>query len=424
MIGAVRPPCGFHNLMTCWNNLLGRNCFPVSAITGGWNLITERYMEPQRHYHTLVHLDELLTHFSTVEQEMGSNTFSDRDSVLFTLFFHDAVYDPHAKDNEEQSAVLFAQFSKNKLPAPTIEKVSSFILQTKSHLSVLESAPQDLLYFLDMDLAILGAPKERYIRYADEIRSEYKHVPHDLFAKGRSGVLRNFLGQRLFKTPFFRERLELRARVNLQWEIMRLKSPELAACRLTITDAPELKKLESSLRRDTLKLTDVDVGYCAVMNMDMSLCIKDRGDRIISYVLTTMVEDEHVPYSLKARELHEACGKHLLVHSVFTLPEQRHRGFATALMNQVIGIASERNMTRVTTWCPKELVGYFLALGFTQSREVLDVPCILTAPPPEKPEKGEKGEKIEKGSFAAGTGATFSPSVTVEMSLNLLGFKM
>jgi predicted metal-dependent HD superfamily phosphohydrolase/GNAT superfamily N-acetyltransferase len=362
-------------------------------------------MEPQRHYHTLVHLDELLAHFHGFENFLARNqkeAFSDRDSILFTLFFHDVVYDPRAKDNEEQSAALFAEFAKQALADSLIDKVVSYILQTKTHMNVLASAPLELLGFLDMDLAILGAPKERYIRYADEIRAEYKHIPHDLFCKGRSAVLKSFLGQRLYKTTYFYEKLEQRARMNIQWEIMRLRSPELSACRLTITDTPELKKLEASLRRDSLKLNDVDVTYCAVVNMDLSLCYKDRADRIISYILTTVVEDENVGYSLQQRELHEPCGSHLLLHSLVTVPDQRHRGLAMALVNHIITLAAERHMTRITTWCPKDVAGLFLALGFTQLREVPEVPCTVSS----------------------AASDTRNSSVTVEVSLNLLGLKL
>jgi predicted metal-dependent HD superfamily phosphohydrolase/GNAT superfamily N-acetyltransferase len=382
-------------------------------------------MEPQRHYHTLVHLDELLRHLRDFElSPTGAKIqpLSDKDAVLFALFFHDIVYDPTAKDNEEQSATLFTDFAAGTL--------SAYILQTKTHMNVSESAPFDLRCFLDMDLAILGAPKERYLRYADEIRAEYRHVPHDLFCKGRGAVLRTFLGHsRLYKTAFFHEKLEVRARTNLQWEITRLRSPELSAVRLTITDTAEIKKLEGTLRRDSLKLNEVDATYCIACNMDLSLCFKDRtSNQIIAYVLTTVVDDETVGYSMQQRQLHEPCGKHLLLHSLVTLPEQRHRGLALALVNTIITLAADRGISRITTWCPKGLVNLFLPVGFVQVREVLDVPCIIQPPSDALAKSVVSNNSIasnnSNSSFSSPAAALLGPetSVTVELSLNLCGF--
>ena len=431
----------FAGLHTVWNSLCGRYGFSAPEISAGWKAISERYTEPQRHYHTLVHLEELLTQYSLVESAKGlkDGGLSDPDSVLFTVFFHDIIYDPKAKDNEERSADLFEAFAtRHNLPQPITQKVMSYILQTKTHLSVSESAPKDLHYFLDMDLSILGSSKERYMKYADEIRAEYKHYPHDLYQKGRAAVLKGFLGvPRLFKTDFFWERLEQRARSNLQWEIVRLRSPELAACKLNITDTAELKKLESSLRRDSLRLTDTGVTYCVVMNMDLCLAYKDRADRLLSYVLTTCVEDV-TDYSMEQRELHEAClGSHLLLHTVVTQPDQRHRGLATGLINQLISMASERKMTKITTWCPKESAGYFAVLGFVQTRELPDVPCTTVLAASSSPSSGTAGSTSSFGAPASYTSFSSSPSTAaggagdaarvqttaVEMSLNLLAMK-
>jgi predicted metal-dependent HD superfamily phosphohydrolase len=55
------------------------------------------------------------------------------------------------------------EFSKSSaLNETDIERVSNFILATKSHL-LCESTDKDLLLFLDFDLLVLGSSKEEYV---------------------------------------------------------------------------------------------------------------------------------------------------------------------------------------------------------------------------------------------------------------------
>jgi predicted metal-dependent HD superfamily phosphohydrolase len=72
----------------------------------------------------------------------------------------------------------------------------------------------------DADLAILGAPREKYVQYAQAIRQEYVHVPSAEYHVGRSRVLHSFLDREsIYRTPYAREHWEERARENLASEI-------------------------------------------------------------------------------------------------------------------------------------------------------------------------------------------------------------
>lgn len=69
---------------------------------------------------------------------------------------------------------------------------------------------------LDLDLAVLGAPRAIYDAYAAAIRREYAMVPDAAWRTGRAGVLDRFLDRpRLYQTGHFHERLESAARANL-----------------------------------------------------------------------------------------------------------------------------------------------------------------------------------------------------------------
>ncbi|HWA25203.1 MAG TPA: hypothetical protein VG734_05960, partial [Lacunisphaera sp.] len=81
----------------------------------------------------------------------------------------------------------------------------------------------DAALLLDIDLAILGQPAERFWQYEAAIRQEYAWVPAVTFAEKRAEILRKFLERpALYQTPAFRTRYETTARANLKAAIERL----------------------------------------------------------------------------------------------------------------------------------------------------------------------------------------------------------
>lgn len=167
---------------------------------------------PARHYHNWRHLTECL-----VELGRARSHFRDcnLNAVEMALWFHDVVYEPRAKNNEEKSAEGATYLLKQgKAPEKLIEKVSALILATKTHP---HEADPDTALLLDIDLSILGQPPERCQIYEGAIRSEYQWVPFAIFAHERRKILARFLEREsIFLTPYFRDRYEAQARVNLQ----------------------------------------------------------------------------------------------------------------------------------------------------------------------------------------------------------------
>lgn len=107
------------------------------------------YSEPYRAYHNLTHLHECLVALDASGAESASARI-----VELALWFHDAVYDPKAGDNEEQSAELaVSTLSDASVPGRTIDEVRRLVLATKSH-EFDGSTTQSLM--LDGDLSILG----------------------------------------------------------------------------------------------------------------------------------------------------------------------------------------------------------------------------------------------------------------------------
>lgn len=64
-----------------------------------WAEIERNYSISKRHYHTLQHLDFLFAQLTEVKGEIQN-----WDTILFTLFYHDIIYNSLRSDNEEKSA--------------------------------------------------------------------------------------------------------------------------------------------------------------------------------------------------------------------------------------------------------------------------------------------------------------------------------
>ncbi|KAN0003723.1 hypothetical protein ACTFIZ_009882 [Dictyostelium cf. discoideum] len=189
-----------------------------------WNIINERYNEKQRFYHNLTHINELLN----LEEQFNSK-LKKSEVIQWSIWFHDIIYDPSKSDNEEQTAKLFIDFSKDvKLSDQVTSDVNKYILATASHTKVNsdEEKDTDLLYFLDMDLSILGTEKSVYNEYSDAIKKENSHIPDDKYSIGRSKILPSFVDagyQSLYKTNEFKEIYGKKAINNLKNEIKKLQ---------------------------------------------------------------------------------------------------------------------------------------------------------------------------------------------------------
>ena len=171
------------------------------------------YAEPARAYHTARHvgaclalLDELATALSLDDAV--------RAEIEAALWFHDAVYDPRARDNEERSAAWADQaLREGGADVGVAERVASHVRATRDHSATSEAAA----LVVDIDLSILGSPWPKLVRFEEEIRREYAWVSRQEFIIGRAAVLRRLLARpHVYRTPVARERFEARARVNLR----------------------------------------------------------------------------------------------------------------------------------------------------------------------------------------------------------------
>ncbi|ENW81466.1 hypothetical protein F909_02757 [Acinetobacter sp. ANC 3929] len=128
--------------------------------------------------------------------------------------FHDAVYDPQAKDNELKSAELLEQYLVQDLPVDIVGKIKRWIVATQKHASTDEL---DLQFLLDIDLAILAASPERFAEYEEQIQQEYAWVDPDVYSIKRKEVLAHFYqAEPLYQTEYFQKNFEQRAKGSLK----------------------------------------------------------------------------------------------------------------------------------------------------------------------------------------------------------------
>ena len=180
--------------------------------------LTGAYSEDGRFYHTLAHVGSVLDVLAALGPWVTRPA-----SVRLAAWFHDAVYDPRADDNEARSAALAAErLEALGLPAGVWSEVGRLIRLTQGH----DPGPDDPdgEALVDADLAILGAAPAVYARYADDIRREYAWVPDERYRAGRAQVLARFLArEHIFHTADMRAWFEARARSNLEREIRELQ---------------------------------------------------------------------------------------------------------------------------------------------------------------------------------------------------------
>lgn len=194
------------DLIQRWRKLYRKS--EVQSVQNTYRDILDRYSESHRHYHTIDHVAACLLHLDSVEH------VDNRRDLEMALWFHDVIYDPLKKDNEEKSAI----FSCDALIAlgeseQVIDRVRRLIILTK-HPSDPKEQHEKLL--IDIDLSILGSSEGIYEHYERWIRKEYSQVPAILFRRGRKKVLRSFLDQpRIYSTEEFNEKYEATARRNL-----------------------------------------------------------------------------------------------------------------------------------------------------------------------------------------------------------------
>lgn len=188
--------------------LLARADLPTTAAAE----LVRRYEDPRRSYHDAAHAGLLwLRHL------MHGGDPGDRDMAL-AILFHDAVYEPLAKDNEARSAALLVSL----MPGHS-GWVREAVLATADHFAY-GGADCRVMRLLDLDLTPLAERPEVFARNTALLRQEYAALPEPAWRRGRREVLGQFAAaQRIYRTRLAAI-YEAPARANLTAEIAALSA--------------------------------------------------------------------------------------------------------------------------------------------------------------------------------------------------------
>lgn len=211
-----------------WMSFMASLGAPGGAVGAAFDDLARRHGAPGRHYHTLAHVAECLAELD------GEPALCDRrDAVELALWFHDAVYEPRAADNETRSAALLLETAAPLgLDARLARRAASLVMAT-AHLAGREPGggegaadprrDRDAAAIHDLDLAILGAEPDRFDACETAVRREYAFLPEADWRRGRADVLGTFLAApRIYLTDALHARLERPARRNLARALSRL----------------------------------------------------------------------------------------------------------------------------------------------------------------------------------------------------------
>src|SRR5690606_29112480 len=128
------------------------------------------YQEPARHYHTTTHLEEMFALWPAVEHLARHPA-----EVELAIWFHDAIHVPLRSDNEALSAAWASSALRDGgADEDVAARVAGLILATRHDA---EPVATDEQVLVDLDLAILGAPPQRFDEYERQVRAEFAMVP-------------------------------------------------------------------------------------------------------------------------------------------------------------------------------------------------------------------------------------------------------
>ena len=187
--------------------------------------ILKAYSEPHRHFHTFGHVSRMLIN---AEHYKGVLSESDYQTLILAILYHDYVYVPSSKTNEQDSVDEFMdQLLNHKIDYDTslikqnelAGRVLVMILDTVKHEPTFELSK----YLIDLDLWGLAFTDEYEIN-SKLIEREYIDYSRDIYVKGRINWINEMLDKdQIYYTSVTKNlEFEEQARTNLKNELHQL----------------------------------------------------------------------------------------------------------------------------------------------------------------------------------------------------------
>lgn len=226
---------GVHDAPQWLSHAFGRSCLAAGATAGQDEIdaiagdLLDRWTEPERHFHNVRHLTDVLRRVEELAEETH-----EPDLVRLAAWYHGAVFDSAegttyagrgGEDELASAALAREQLTSLGVPAASADRVAYLVTALRRH----NPDPDDFdcAVLCDADLAVLAAEPQRYKAYLEDVRAEYAHLPVEAFVRARIRILERLTERpRLFVSPLGAA-WEEPARQNTAAELHRLRK-ELA----------------------------------------------------------------------------------------------------------------------------------------------------------------------------------------------------
>jgi predicted metal-dependent HD superfamily phosphohydrolase len=173
------------------------------------------YMQGRRYYHSFDHALDVASEVMMA----GFDVFLEHpQELLVAAIYHDAIYVPGAKDNEERSADLaVAEMKEMEMTDIDAEYVARLINLTSKHFTDVHLSDEEAI-FMDADIHGFAAPWDIFGELQESIDSEFLiSGERAAVAKGRDAFLVSILNsEHIFYSKRGRKLYEPIARKNLQ----------------------------------------------------------------------------------------------------------------------------------------------------------------------------------------------------------------
>jgi predicted metal-dependent HD superfamily phosphohydrolase len=197
-------------LRSFWGRCLDAHSNTTDVV---FSAIVSAYSEPHRVYHTIDHLNHMLSNL------IASGVFD--QAALLATFFHDYIYEIGGLNNEVESAdVCFDMLTKIGVSEDVVNRSCYLIKLTADH----KVTFGDLLAssFIDADMSILGAKPDEYLLYKNSIAKEY--CQYGNYKEKRLEFLKSLLEREcIFYTKYYSDVFEVNAKNNAALEMAALE---------------------------------------------------------------------------------------------------------------------------------------------------------------------------------------------------------
>ncbi|MBD7917254.1 hypothetical protein H9657_03045 [Cellulomonas sp. Sa3CUA2] len=198
---------------------------PVEQVRRTAEDLLERWTRPERHFHNLRHLVDVLARVDELDEEAHHP-----ELVRLAAWYHGAVFDSAERkayanrggEDEAASAVLAReQLTGLGVPETQAQRVADLVSALIRHSPDVRDS--DCAVLCDADLAMLATEPQRYKAYLQDVRAEYAHLPVADYVRARLRILHKLLARpSLFVSPLAQP-WEEPARQNVSAELQRLE---------------------------------------------------------------------------------------------------------------------------------------------------------------------------------------------------------